>query len=39
MTSTRSDLQEVTMSLAGPDSWITGGAIDFPGVEYPETEL
>ncbi len=27
------------MSLAGPDSWITSGAIDFPSVEYPETEL
>ena len=27
------------MSLAGPDSWITGGAIDFPSVEYPEPEL
>ncbi len=27
------------MSLAGPDSWITGGVIDFPSVEYPEPEL
>ncbi len=27
------------MSRAGPDSWITGGAIDFPSVEYPEPEL
>ncbi len=27
------------MTLAGPDSWITGGAIDFPNIEDPETEL
>ncbi len=27
------------MSLAGPDGWITGDAIDFPSVEYPEPEL
>ncbi len=27
------------MSRAGPDSRITGGAIDFPSVEYPEPEL
>ncbi len=27
------------MRLAGPDSWITDGAIDFASVEYPEPEL
>ena len=26
------------MSLAGPDSWTTGGVLDFPSVEYPEPE-
>ncbi len=27
------------MSLAGPDSSTTGGAIGFPSVEHPEPEL
>ena len=27
------------MTLAGPDSWISGGAFDFPSVEYREPEL